>query len=52
MKRKFGTEINRSARGNPIARAYEEWIEALNVIMAHIRGYLIRLRTNAILYNG
>ena len=29
--------------------SYERWLMALNRIMAYIRGYLIRLRTNAIL---
>ena len=48
MKRKFGTLIPRTAVGNPIA-SYEQWIRALNRIMAFIRGYLTRLRTNAIL---
>ena len=27
MKRKFGTEINPSAIGNPIQREFQEWIE-------------------------
>ena len=49
MKRKFGTDIPTSAVGNPIAVTYAEWIQALNRIMAFIRGYLTRLRTNAIL---
>ena len=49
MKRKFGTDIPTSAVGNPIAIAHDEWIRALNRIMAFIRGFLIRVRTNAIL---
>ena len=44
MKRKFGSAISGQR-----ASLSPNWIRALNVIMAHIRGFLIRLRTNAIL---
>ena len=49
MKRRFGTAMPTTSIGNPIAITYAEWIEALNRIMAFIRGFLIRVRTNAIL---
>ena len=40
MKRWFGTAMPTTSIGNPIAITYAEWIEALNRIMAFIRGYL------------
>ena len=47
MKRKFGDVISGSVE--EYRRRYAQWIRSLNVIMAFIRGYLIRVRTNALL---
>ena len=43
MKRKFGTMINPSAVGNPLARAFERAIRTLILAQAKIRGMLSRL---------